>query len=222
MMDSARLIAIADIHGCLPALNAVLAAVAPQPADTIVMLGDYVDRGPDSCAVLDALIALARETHLVPLLGNHDEMMLKICRGRSDLLPDWLIYGGYATLASYGAASPAGIRPDHLDFLHACRTYFETDRHIFMHANYRADLPLALQSRDVLLWESLKRGLPGPHFSGKIAVVGHTAQKSGEILDLGYLKCIDTWCYGAGWLTALELATGRFWQADKEGNMRRA
>ena len=55
----------------------------------------------------------------------------------------------------------------------------------------------------------------------KIVIVGHTSQKSGEILDLGHLVCIDTYCHGGGWLTALDVQTEEVWQADLEGNMRR-
>ena len=218
---SGRIIAIGDIHGCLAALQAVLAAIDPRPEDTIVALGDYADRGPDVCGVLEMLIALSKQTRLVPLLGNHDETMLNVCRGRSDLLADWLLFGGDATLASYAGRNPAGVWPTHVEFLARCPLAFETERHFFVHANYRADMPLDRLPREVLLWESLKRHLPGPHISGKTAIVGHTAQKSGEILDLGHLKCIDTWCYGEGWLTALDVETGRRWQADKQGVMRR-
>ena len=56
--------------------------------------------------------------------------------------------------------------------------------------------------------------------SGKIAIVGHTPQKHGDILDLGYLKCIDTFCHGGGWLTALDVDAGRVWQANMAGQMR--
>ena len=118
--------------------------------------------------------------------------------------------------------SPEQLARDHrrhLDFLRSCRLFFETERHFLVHANYQANLPLDLQPRQVMLWPSLKDRQPGPHCSGKLAVVGHTAQKNGEILDLGYLKCIDTCCYGDGWLTAMELETGRLWQADKEGKL---
>ena len=56
----------------------------------------------------------------------------------------------------------------------------------------------------------------------KIAIVGHTSQKTGEILDVGHLKCIDTYCCGGGWLTALEPATGQIWQVDRHGPVRNA
>ena len=218
-----RTIAIGDIHGCLPALETLLEAIAPQAQDTLVALGDYVDRGPDSRGVVQRLIALAQQTRLIPLLGNHDEMMLSVCQGRRDLLEDWLQFGGAATLASYGVSSPDEIARndrEHLCFLRSCRLFHETARHFFVHGNYRADLPLDQQPGDVVLWSSLKDGLPGAHCSGKTAIVGHTAQRSGEILDLGYLRCIDTWCYGQGWLTALDVEAGQVWQADKQGRSR--
>ncbi len=62
--------------------------------------------------------------------------------------------------------------------------------------------------------------IPGPHESGKRAIVGHTSQKSGEILDLDHIVCIDTYCYGGRWLTALEVETGRLWQVDPHGHPR--
>jgi serine/threonine protein phosphatase 1 len=219
---SGRIIALGDIHGCLAALQAVLAACDPRSEDTIVTLGDYADRGPDVCGVLETLIALGKRTRLVPLLGNHDETMLNICRGRTDLLADWLLFGGAATLASYGSHHPDAVWPTHLEFLARCPLAFDTEKHFFVHANYRADMPLDHLPREVLLWESLKRHVPGPHFSGKTAIIGHTAQKSGAMLDLGYLKCIDTWCYGDGCLTALDVETGQLWQANQQGRLRKS
>ena len=215
-----RTIAISDIHGCLAALDTLLELIDPGPQDTIVGMGDYVDRGPDSRGVLERLMTLESRTRLVPLLGNHDEMMLSACEGSTDLLADWLLFGGEATLASYGTAVPTDVASDfpaHLDFIRRCRLVYETDRHFFVHGSYVAEIALDQQPREVLLWRTLKDSRPGPHGSGKTAIVGHTAQKSGEILDLGYLKCIDTWCYGDGWLTALEPETGRVWQVDKNG-----
>jgi serine/threonine protein phosphatase 1 len=73
----------------------------------------------------------------------------------------------------------------------------------------------------MLRWESLRATTPGPHESGKTVIVGHSSQKSGEILDLGHLACIDTFCYGGGWLTALDVKTGDVWQASRDGTMRR-
>ena len=63
-------------------------------------------------------------------------------------------------------------------------------------------------------------GIPGPHQSGKTAVVGHTASEEGEVLDADYLICLDTWCYGGGWLTAMDLRTRQTWQANQQGQSR--
>lgn len=212
-----RTIAIGDIHGCLAALETLLAAIQPRPDDLVVLLGDYVDRGPQSRGVIDRLLGLQQQCHMAPLLGNHDEMLLKVYDGQTQLYVDWLLFGGNATMESYDTVRPAEIPPAHVEFLRSCRLYYESDHHFYVHGSYRAELSLAAQPPEVLLWESLKVRQPGPHCSGKTAIVGHTSQKSGEILDLGYLKCIDTWCYGEGWLTALDVDSGQVWQADKNG-----
>jgi serine/threonine protein phosphatase 1 len=185
-----------------------------------VLLGDYVDRGPDSRGVIERLLQLQRQCRLVPILGNHDELMLNVYDGQRQLYVDWLLFGGRATMDSYGTDEPSQIPAAHAEFLRSCRLFHETHDHIYLHGNYRADLPLDAQPVKTLLWESLKIRQPGPHYSGKQAIVGHTSQKNGEILDLGYLKCIDTCCYGQGWLTALDVYGGQVWQADKKGRMR--
>jgi serine/threonine protein phosphatase 1 len=215
-----RVIAIGDIHGYRYALAALLEAVRPQPGDTVVPLGDYVDRGTGVKDVIEQLIALAERCRLVPVLGNHDEMLLEVRGGLDEAFGDWLAFGGAATLASYDCQHPREIPERHIAFLENCRPYFETDTHFFVHAGYLPDLPLASQPPDVLRWASLRDGMPGPHFSGKTAIVGHTAQKDHEILDAGYLKCIDTHIYGGGWLTALEVNSGQIWQVDEEGTPR--
>ena len=215
-----RIIAIGDVHGCSAALDAVLGAIDPRPSDTIVMLGDYIDRGPDTRGVIDRLIMLRGFCRLVPLLGNHDEMLLDILALRLCLLADWLSFGGDATLASYGCQAPQEIPEQHVAFLRACASWHETDGHFFVHASYQPRKPLKKQPTEVLRWASLREKLPGPHRSGKVAICGHTSQKDGEILDVGYLKCIDTYVYGDGWLTALEVNTGQIWQADKQGRKR--
>ncbi len=212
-----RLIAIGDIHGYSKALIKLLEIVAPQQHDVVVTLGDYCDRGPDTRGVIDLLIQLSSTCNLVPLIGNHDQMLLEVAWGAEELLAEWLDFGGAATLASYGLKHPAAISKDHLNFLQACPHFFETERHFFVHANYLEDWPLNLQPPEVLFWESLKIRTPGPHQSGKIAILGHTAQASGEILDLRYLKCLDTCCYGGGWLTAMEVYSGEIWQVDASG-----
>jgi len=215
-----RLIAISDIHGYREALDGLLAAIDPRPDDTIVPLGDFVDRGPDSRGVIDRLLQLERQCRMVPILGNHDEMMLLICEGYRELLADWLEFGGDATMASYDNRIPEAVPPEHIAFLRRCHLLLETEHHFFTHASYDPEVPLDCQSGELLRWQSLREQTPGPHRSGKTAIVAHTAQKDAEILDLGYLKCIDTWIYGDGWLTALEVHTGQVWQVDQRGQFR--
>jgi serine/threonine protein phosphatase 1 len=219
-LANSRTIAIGDIHGCLAALAAILAAIRPQEDDTLVLLGDYIDRGPNTLGVIERLLALRRQCRLVPLLGNHDELLLKVYDGHGELYVDWLMFGGAATLDSYGSLRPEDIPATHIEFLRSCPLFHESDRHIFVHGSYIANLPMEAQPAETLIWESLKVRQPGPHCSGKTAIVGHTSQKSGEILDFGYLKCIDTRCYDAGWLTALDVESGQVWQADKRGERR--
>ncbi len=224
-----RIIAIGDIHGCSRALAALIDAIDLAQEDTLVPLGDYIDCGPDSRAVLDQLIALASRCHLVPILGNHEEMFLNAARSPS-ALKEWLFCGGKQTLASYGAGAgtmhPADsllgriIPEEHWNFVAHCHPFYETPTHIFTHAGYLPDVPMEQQPGKVLRWEFVSPKTAQPHRSGKVVVVGHTTQRSGEILDLGFLKCLDTACEPGGWLTALDLATDQVWQANKRGELR--
>ena len=215
-----RVIAIGDIHGYQHVLERLLDWIGPGSSDIIVGLGDYIDRGPDSRGVIDLLIRLQQHVTLVPILGNHDEMLLSIVDGAKEAFQDWLIYGGAATLASYACARVEEIPSEHIAFLRNCVSYHETENHFFVHANYDEHRPLNMLDGTILRWRSLREYLPGPHFSGKVAITGHTAQKNGEILNLGYLVCIDTYCYGGGWLTALEVQTGHVWQVSPSGTAR--
>jgi serine/threonine protein phosphatase 1 len=218
---SGRLIAIGDIHGCKMALDALLEAVDPGPDDTVVALGDYVDRGPDSRGVIDSLVELGAKTRLVGLLGNHEEMMLDVIQHGAPH-HEWLRFGGVDTLDSYRFDGDLNfLPPEHEQFFGSLGDYFVFDDYFFTHAAYDPDLPLEQQTTEMLRWYHLTQGLPAPHQSGKTAVVGHTANRDGEILDAGHIICLDTYCYGGGWLTALDLTNKVLWQVDDEGRMRR-
>ena len=212
-----RLIAVGDIHGCSAALEGLIEAIDPSPDDVIVTLGDYVDRGPDTPGVLDRLIALRRRCRLVPLLGNHDQVMLAAIFGK--IAPKlWMDMDGDKTVEAYG--SIRDIPPEHTDFLSACELCVETDSHIFMHACYDPDLPLEKQSIEDLLWKGLRDEIPAAHMSGKRAIVGHTSQKNGKILDAGHIVCIDTFCCGGGWLTAMDVHSRELWQVNRDGGLK--
>jgi serine/threonine protein phosphatase 1 len=214
----ARTIAIGDIHGCSAALRALIAAIQPTPDDTLVPLGDYVDRGPDSRGVIDLILELEKRSRVVPLLGNHELMLLDAVQNPRVTQP-WLECGGDTTVRSYGGRL-VNMPPEHLEFIHRCKRYFEIPTHFFVHANYADDIPLDEQPDYLLFWEHLHFHFPAPHDNGKTAIVGHTAQKTAEILDLGHVICLDTYCHGGGWLTALDVESGQVWQADREGRMR--
>jgi serine/threonine protein phosphatase 1 len=217
-----RVLAIGDIHGCFRALATLVETAHIASNDLVVTLGDYVDRGPNSYAVLDWLVARAKANMLVALRGNHEVMMLR-ARDAPSQFEEWLTNGGDTTLSSYSPFGDAGtlvdVPDEHWHFLeNGCRDWYETPTHFFVHANAYADMALDAQPEFMLFWEQFNE--PLPHQSGKIMVCGHTPQKSGRPISLGHAICIDTWAHGRGWLTCLEVATGRYWQANEAGERR--
>ncbi|MDG2383719.1 MAG: metallophosphoesterase [Pirellulaceae bacterium] len=215
-----RIIAIGDIHGCSFALESLLDVIRPTLHDQIVCLGDVVDCGRETRNVLDTLLNLREQCQLTMILGNHEEMLLNAFDD-SGLLSTWLNLGGYDTINSYRyAGTIADIPSDHIAFIREFRDFFETEGHIFTHANYDPELPLAEMPGHVLRWSLLEEPFPTPHRSGKVAIVGHTEQHNGEILDLEHVKCIDTCCHGYGWLTALDVNSGNYWQTSRWGAFR--
>jgi len=210
-----RTLAIGDIHGCSVALDALLTVVAPASDDIVITLGDYVDRGPDSKGVLERLLRLEELAHVIPLIGNHDEMMLEARRGRS---LDWQTGYGEATIASYGGSLDQ-IPQAHWGFLERCRDWYETPTHIFVHASIDPTVDMEQQPTYVLRWTKLRADAL-PHRSGKTLVCGHASQKDGRPLNLGHAVCIDTYAHGGGWLTCLEPGTGRIWMANQRGETR--
>ncbi|PQO46411.1 metallophosphoesterase family protein [Blastopirellula marina] len=220
-----RTLAIGDIHGCLTALDTLLDMVAPTDNDRIVTLGDYVDRGPDSRGVIDRVLDLRTKYETIHLMGNHEIMMIE-ARDDAMAFGSWMQYGGEETLLSYEAPWDKltreqfdRIASEHWEFLtEKCLPYYETDTHIFVHANVLPDLPLDEQEDETLFWDKFANN--GPHQSGKTVICGHTSQKSGWPLNVGHSICIDTWVYSEGWLTCLDVDRGDFWQANEKGQRR--
>lgn len=212
-----RTIAIGDIHGCAKALRGLLEAISPSAEDCLVFLGDYVDRGPDSKGVIDQLIDLQARCRTVFLLGNHEIMFRGALRGLDPEL--WLQIGGRPTLTSYGGLL-SNVTQRHVEFLDGLRPYWETDEHLFVHANYIPDLPLEKQPEETLFWEHLSDRVPQPHVSGKHVFCGHTPQPYGNIGFYGACTCLDTGCFAGYWLSALEVYSGETWQVSKQGHLR--
>jgi serine/threonine protein phosphatase 1 len=217
-----RTLAIGDIHGCGKALRALAESVPIRPSDTIVVLGDFVDRGPETRGVIDWLLEVERRGKLVALRGNHEVMMLQ---AREDELAcrEWLECGGDAALASYSRPGERGRLDDiperHWEFLEqSTRAWYETNSHFFVHANAYPYLALEDQPDYMLYWEKFDH--PPPHESGKVMVCGHTPQRSGIPRSIGHAVCLDTGACRGGWLTCLDVDSGVYWQANQAGATR--
>jgi len=220
MRTHGRLIAIGDVHGCLHALDCLLEAITPGPEDRLVFLGDLIDNGRDSAAVLDRLLELQRYCQVLMIRGNHEEMLLAVHEGEA-AQRYWEELGGVNTLNSYRFGAGIDDIPErHWVLLFDQLQYYETDRFVFTHANYVPDRPFSEHLEYELRWAPFVAGSQRPHVSGKSVIVGHTEQRDGEILDLGFATCIDTACWKHGWLTALEVESGQVWQASRWGVLR--
>ena len=220
-----RKIAIGDIHGCRIALRTIIEAINPQPEDTIITLGDYIDRGADSKSVIEQLMALRERCNLITLMGNHELMLMRAFGGKDDMR-SWLHFGGVQTLQSYGfqgvVSHPDDIKNiipyDHMRFIMDCEAYHEDDKNIFVHANYEWDAPMDKQTEDASFWAHLRKGpIQRAHISGKTVWVGHTPQTTGILRDEGHLVCLDTYCFRTGWLTAAEVNSRKIWRSNEYG-----
>ena len=95
-----RELVIGDIHGCIRSFQKLLEVVAPQESDTLIFLGDYVDRGPDSFGAVETLIGLKTKCTVIALRGNHEQMLLQAMEDR-EAYKSWCMYGGRETMESY-------------------------------------------------------------------------------------------------------------------------
>jgi len=212
------LYAIGDIHGHSSLLQLLMETVAPTPDDTLVFLGDYVDKGPDVAGTLDYLIQLASRNQCIFIRGNHDQSLLNAIQDTSRVSM-WECLAGQSPLASYGSGSTRQllhcIPETHVEFLRdTCCNYHETEHYIFVHAGIRQDLSPEEEEVERLHWSSMS--LAHPHSSGKTVICGHTAQVSGNILDLGHSICVDTAITKDGWLSCLNLDNFTFNQVSHE------
>jgi serine/threonine protein phosphatase 1 len=227
-VDGRLIYVIGDVHGCYELLKDLLARLAADIEERagarcpeLIFLGDYVDRGPDSSKVLDALIWLQRRADLdVRLLkGNHEQALLEFFDA-PDLGGPWIDYGGAQTLESYeidapppGADPPAYARArddlldkmpaSHLRLLQGLELMILAGDYAFVHAGIRPGAPLDRQAEEDLLW--IRQDFldaPGPF--DKIIVHGHTWTSDQPVL-LPHRIGVDTGAYATGVLTALRL-----------------
>ena len=223
-----RIYAIGDIHGCADQLRALLAIVAADweitgatdSSPTLLTLGDYIDRGPDTPAVMDLLLDGLPGFEQINLRGNHEELLFAWLGDGSVDDPEghkelaFLRCGGLRTLRQYGisvanladyysrtaevrAEAQARIPARHLGFLRASRLYHETEALFFAYAGVRPGVPLAENTVQDLLW--IRSGFLDdrtPH--PKLIVHGHTAE--GPTVLPNRIN-LDSKCFGTGMLT---------------------
>lgn len=187
--------AVADLHGRFDLLEKALDRIAEHACGrpyTVVTLGDYVDRGPDSRQVIERLMRGPDGPYsLVCLKGNHEDMMVDAMRtpGAAHL---WISNGGSATLASYGAWVPV----THIDWIDALPLMHIDEHRVFVHAFIDADLPIDGQNQEHLLWRRYAKNDERGHGSRHV-VHGHTPSSSGPLLFSGRTN-LDTGAFVTG------------------------
>jgi serine/threonine protein phosphatase 1 len=201
-----RVLTIGDIHGTLDKLQMMMAVINWDPADdTLVFIGDYVDRGPDSAGVIDHILGLMQWSEkIVCLRGNHEQLLLDFLHGKN--AQTFLFNGGQTTIESYGGPD-SGIPEEHYNFLLSTQYYYETESHIFVHAGLRDGVPLDQQTTRDMLWIR-EEFIYSDYDHGKPVVFGHTPRRE-PLVEANKIG-IDTGAVYGGPLTCLELPAMKF------------
>lgn len=213
--------AIGDIHGQLKPLKSIFEDGKFNDHDIFVFLGDYIDRGNDIKDVIDYLIKLSTQYKCYFVKGNHELMICQAKWNRNNLI-QWLYNGGDKTLDSYSINDDPNwykkIPKSHWDFIENTLPFYEKDNLIFVHAGLEPNVELKAQSKDYLYWKIVKN--PVKYKEGRIVVCGHYAQFNGQITNYGHTIFIDTYLCGGQWLTCLNVESGEYIQANKDGEIR--
>jgi serine/threonine protein phosphatase 1 len=225
-----RAYAVGDVHGRLDLLEAVLAEIhadmdARGPAQSLlVFVGDLIDRGPQSAQVIEHLRTYRRKgVQTVFLLGNHEEVLLRVLRGEAGLVTGWLRFGGAECLRSYGfdpgrlatmsdaealAAIRAAIPNDHSEFLESFCDTCRFGDYLFVHAGIRPGVDLEDQRQSDLRWIR-EPFLEDDSDHGFVVVHGHTI--TAEIDERANRIGIDTGAYRSGLLSAVAIEGTERW-----------
>ncbi len=203
-----RQFAITDIHGCNASFNALLDKIGFTTADELFLLGDYIDRGPDSKGVVDTIIRLQSTGYKLRCVkGNHDEAILKSRQNRQFFL-EWLTgWGGEQTLQSFQAYQWDDIAPQYWKFFQSLDFFIETNGYILVHAGLDFSTPEPLRSKaSMTMIRDWYADIDYEWLGSRCIVHGHTpvtvqeAQTLLENLDNHQVIDIDTGCFAADYL----------------------
>lgn len=180
--DNSLTYAIGDVHGSLDKLKNLIAACrqhADGRAMKLVLLGDYIDRGPESAGVLRFMMSLEAELqhNLIALMGNHEAWALAVLDGKVRVT-NWLANGGAATLQSYGAKDVGDLPRPHLNWMRSLRLNYDDGRRFFAHAGVDPQKPLDAQDEYDLVWIR-EPFLSDSRDYGRLIVHGHTPLAGG-------------------------------------------
>jgi serine/threonine protein phosphatase 1 len=216
----ARVFAIGDIHGCPQELDSLLRAVDARPDDTVIFVGDYVDRGPSARDVIEILIDYKqRNPATVFLKGNHEDMMLHFLGMPGHYGESFLFNGGFSTMASYDIdemhlEEAAQLLPaEHLDFLQKLETSYLRPPYLFVHAGVHPLRSLEDQDAEDMLWIR-QEFIANPHDLGHTVIFGHTPMRD-VMLDLPYKVGLDTGLVYGGKLSCVEFTEARCFQVNR-------
>jgi serine/threonine protein phosphatase 1 len=205
---------IGDVHGCASELQRLIDALPLVSGDSVIFLGDYIDRGPDSRQVVSYLLSLQVEHQAVKfvfLKGNHEDMFLSYLGLGGQHGSMFLANGGKATLASYDLDAdnlpreeilPA-LPPTHLAFFQALDNHFFSDSFLCVHAGINPDKPWSEQTAEELLWIR-NTFIYRSHTLPQTVLFGHTPQPT-VLYDLPYKVGLDTGLVYGNMLTCLEV-----------------
>jgi serine/threonine protein phosphatase 1 len=210
--ENRRIFAIGDIHGCINSLHDLILRLDIRPDDQFVFLGDYIDRGNQSQAVIDYLMMMDRHYSCHFIMGNHEHMFLDYLRTGDPL--SWLYNGGKATLQSYRSNDGTDLPEEHVDFFRKCRYYLESETYFFAHGGLDPDLSIGDNFKyykpSDFCWQRAHMQSTYLETGGypweKTLVCAHTPVPKPIVLER--LIAIDTGCvYKSnplfGWLTAV-------------------
>jgi predicted MPP superfamily phosphohydrolase len=192
---------IPDIHGRYDLLSDALAEIIVHSggeAGAIIMIGDYVDKGPQSKEVIDRLLSgVAGNRRFVALKGNHDALMLQALRDPARMAA-WMEKGGDAALASYGGDA-AAVPQAHIAWLDQLQLMHVDAHRLYVHAGVDPEIPLDRQSEATLLTKRYPKGFSGG-FGALHVVHGHDNSPDGPLLYEGRTN-LDTLAWRTGRLT---------------------